>query len=96
MWYCRTHECWVRRDWNCVKCENVARAAKRREEADEAEEAKKRAKTKAEEEISKVSRQTRGSTISRKVKGSVPKVSRTKSIKWCDVRTERKRDGHDR
>lgn len=91
MWYCRTHECWVRRDWNCVKCESVARAEKRREDADEAEEAKKRAETKAkEEEICNGTRRVRGSTASRKVKGSVPKVSRTKSVRWCDIRTVRK------
>ncbi|KAF7509934.1 hypothetical protein GJ744_007248 [Endocarpon pusillum] len=75
MWYCRTHECWVRRDWNCVKCENVARAAKRREEAGEAEEAKKRAEAKAEEEeINNGTRRAKGSTVKRKVKGSVPKA----------------------
>ncbi len=90
MWYCRAHECWVRRDWNCVTCENVARAAKKRKEADEAEQAEKRAERKAKEEASNGSRRKRGSTMSRKVKGSVPKVSKTKSVKWDDIRTSKR------
>lgn len=95
MWFCRKHECWVRRDWECVKCQNVARAAKRKEEADEAEEAKKRADAKAEEEeINNGTRRVKTSTVSRKVKGSVAKVSKPKkSVRWCDVRAEKKQNG---
>lgn len=40
LWHCKEHDVLVRRDWTCVSCDNVIKAAERAKRA-EAEKAKK-------------------------------------------------------
>lgn len=35
MWYCASHESWIRRDWPCVSCVNASQASGRRRRHEE-------------------------------------------------------------